>query len=160
MRDIRSTLNAMNATQIEKTIRTLEGELKELDLQRGTLIEAIASLRRLVPLNATNGSAQQGSEPKKYPGLTDGILAIVEEGAGRPVPVKTIRDKFRGRGWLYGTEGQDRSKTIYETLRRLTRKGRLQKVGKRGYIIPGQDSPGDPRKGDLLGLARPERGGL
>ena len=153
----------MNQTQIQKTIRTLETELKDLELQRGTLLEAIGSLRRLLPPEAngngnSHASAQtQIAEASDFPGLTNGILAIIGEGKGRPVPVGTIRDTFRQRGWLITKQGQDRSKTIYETLRRLSKSGRLHKMGKRGYVLP--EPPGDPRTGDLLGIPRPAGGG-
>jgi hypothetical protein len=153
----------MNQNQIQKTIRTLEGELKDLDLQRGTLLEAITSLRRLLPAETkTNGSgglkvSAEIVQAADFPGITDGIMGVIAEGHGRPIPVGTIREAFRQRGWLITKAGQDRSKTIYETLRRLNKSGRLRKMGKRGYVIP--EPPGDPRIGDTLGISRPGGGG-
>lgn len=131
--------SSMSQTQIKKTIHALEAELKGLDLQRETLLDALISLRRLMPVEEviSNGSSQE-SKPD-FPGLTEAILSIVEAGSGRPVSAKMIRNAFARNGWIKTKSGQDRSKTIYETLRRQTVAGKLEKAPQGGYVISRKD---------------------
>ena len=131
----------MDQRQLQKTIRTLEGELKTLDLQRGTLLEALDSLRRLLPPEPTTNGRDPSSRAvtvhsQDFPGVTAGIMTVIEDAQGRPIPVGAIREAFRQRGWLQSDEGKDRSKTIYEILRRLVKAGRLERMGKKGYVLP------------------------
>lgn len=130
----------MDERQIHKTIRTLEGELSKVELQRDTLEEALLSLRRLLPPDDSAAVKKQDAilipeSNGRYPGTTPAILLVIDEGKGRPVPTGRIRETFDQRGWLKTPDGRDRSKTIYETLRRLTKEGRLRRLGKDGYVV-------------------------
>lgn len=126
----------MDEKQVRKTIRGIQKELESLEVTRAALEDAIASLQRLLPADPAAKPVAAESNGHTYPGLTDGILQIIAEGRGRPVPVGVIRESFRSRGWLISPEGADRSQTIYETLRRLHKESnRIVKLGKEGYVI-------------------------
>lgn len=142
----------MDERQVRRTIRELEKELKGLDDHRRALEDALASLQRLLPPEpgeAVQKEAGAKSDNGAFPGITEGVIQIIGEGNGRPVPVGTIREAFANRGWLFNPEGKDRTQTIYETLRRLHRdQNRIIKLGKEGYVLPA--SEGQTQKNSFL----------
>jgi len=140
-------------------MRTIEAELQALDSKRSDLEDALHSLSRLVAEASGDTPLRLAAPPGDsgdFPGTTAAVLRLVRAGGGRPVSTPAIRRAFEERGWMITAAGQDRTHSIYETLRRLTRAGRLVRRGKHGYVLAEQEPPGDPRKGDLLGLPRPE----
>lgn len=128
-------------------------------MQRANLEDALSSLRRLLPPDPADRVLRLPTPSNgPFPGTTAAIEQLVRAGGGRPVTTTFIRETFEANGWIKSPEGTDRTHSIYETLRRLTKQGRLVRRGKSGYVHAEQESSGDPRKGDLLGIPRPEGG--
>ncbi len=152
-------MSRMNEKQLRRTIKGLENELQELDVQRANLEDALSSLRRLLPADPAERALRvPNSSNGAFPGTTAAIEQLIRAGGGRPVTTTSIRETFEANGWIKTPDGANRTHSIYETLRRLTKQGRLIRRGKSGYVLAEQEPPGDARKGDLLGVPRPEGG--
>lgn len=130
----------MDEKQLRRTIRGIQGELQELEVKRHNLEDALDSLKRLLPPEPGQVVAQPSTPSNgAFPGTTEAILGLIRQGAGRPVPTQRIRETFQAKGWIKGPEGQDRTQSIYETLRRLNKSKRIIRRGKQGYVLAEPD---------------------
>lgn len=153
--------------QDEKTV--LADKLAELDRSLHSLTKAEAGLREVLGTPKLNLPEPDENEELVFPPesasprTSEAAYDLLRENEGKRLTVRTIEKRLREAGMLNPDLKQPYG-TIQEACRRLARnKPEIVRTKRNGNVyysyrsqnLLNHDPPGDPRKGDLLGIPRP-----
>ena len=133
MHDILMTEETLETLKTEQA--ALQKRLAEIDQQRTEIEQQLAEIEhvfQIVPILRKMGSAA-----KTGPTTGDAVLAVLQQERTRLFPVADILHGLKAMHYAPADTWPADHKYLYTVLGRLTKKGRVKKVGSR-YILAGQ----------------------